>query len=655
MTKKISFLTVFIFLSFISFAQNEKSKYDPHPLFSPLFYPSSVNEYRAGDGEPGPKYWQNRASYQINASLDDVKDAITGSVTVTYTNNSPHTLPFLWLQVDENLFDLSSRGQAKTPATGRSRYGDVNTKFIGGNKINSVKIISSAAGKSTETNVDYIISDTRMQIRLPKSVNANGGTIKFKIDYNYSIPQYGSDRTGILSTKNGKIYAIAQWYPRMCVFDDIQGWNTLPYLGASEFYLEYGNFDFTINAPANHIVVASGELQNPNEVLTAEQIKRFAQAKQSDKTVMIRRSDEVNDPSSRPKTARLTWHYKINNARDVAWASSKAFIWDAAKINLPSGRKALAMSAYPEESKGDNAWGRATEYAKGSIENYSKRWFEYPYNTATNVACNVGGMEYPSIVFCGYTAKTSGLFGVTDHEFGHTWFPMVVGSNERKYGWMDEGFNTFINTLAAADFNNGEYKRANNPNRYKFLFGDNTEAIMNTPDAIRERNIGNSLYAKPGYALELLRNEILGPDRFDYAFRSYITRWAYKHPSPFDFFRTIENVAGEDLGWFWKEMFLENYKLDQSVKEVKYVKDDPANGALVTVDNLEQMAMPIYLQYETVSGKKETVKVPVEVWQNTSTWVVKLNTTEKIKSVTIDPDRVFPDVNYDNNKYLNHD
>ena len=210
MTKKISFLTVFIFLSFISFAQNEKSKYDPHPLFSPLFYPSSVNEYRAGDGEPGPKYWQNRASYQINASLDDVKDAITGSVTVTYTNNSPHALPFLWLQVDENLFDLSSRGQAKTPATGRSRYGDVNTKFIGGYKINSVKIISSAAGKSTETNVDYIISDTRMQIRLPKSVNANGGTIKFKIDYNYSVPQYGSDRTGILSTKNGKIYAIAQ-------------------------------------------------------------------------------------------------------------------------------------------------------------------------------------------------------------------------------------------------------------------------------------------------------------------------------------------------------------------------------------------------------------------------------------------------------------
>lgn len=650
--KKFFYCLPIIFISFISFAQEDSAKYNPHVLFSPLFYPSSVNEYRAADGEPGPKYWQNKASYNINASLDDVNDALTGSVTVTYTNNSPHALSFLWLQLDENLYDINSRGQAKMPATERSRYGDVNTKFKGGYKINSVKIISTVKGKSIETNADYLISDTRMQIRLPKALNANGGIIKFKLDYKYSIPQYGSDRTGILPTKNGKIYAIAQWYPRMCVFDDIEGWNTLPYLGASEFYLEYGDFDFTINAPANHIVVASGELQNPKDVLTAEQIKRLAQAKQSDKTIIIRSSSEINDPSSRPNKLRLTWHFKINNARDVAWASSKAFIWDAAKINLPSGRKALAMSVYPEESNGDSAWGRSTEYVKGSIENYSKRWFEYPYNTAVNVAGDIGGMEYPAIVFCGYKDKREDLFGVTDHEFGHTWFPMIVGSNERKYGWMDEGFNTFINTLAEVDFNNGEYKTTPNPNRYKYLFGKNTEAIMNTPDAIKERNIGNSLYSKPGYALELLRNEILGADRFDYAFRTYIKRWAYKHPSPFDFFRTMENAAGEDLGWFWKAMFIENYKLDQSIKEVKYIKDNPANGALITIDNLGQMAMPVYLQYQTESGKKETIKIPVEVWQNNTSWIIKLNTTEKIRSVIIDPNRVFPDVNYDNNKWM---
>jgi hypothetical protein len=640
-----------LFISFASFAQSD-SKYDPHVLFSPLIYQSSVNEYRSANGEPGPKYWQNKASYQINASLDDVQNEITGSVTITYINNSPHALDFLWLQLDQNLYDLNSRGHLKIPALIRSRYGDINTTFNGGFKLSTVKILATTKqGKITEFNVTPVITDTRMQIILPKPVVANGGLIKFKIEYSYLIPQEGSDRTGILSTKNGNIYAIAQWYPRMCVFDDLQGWNTLPYLGGGEFYLEYGDFDFTINAPANHIVVASGELQNSNEVLTAEQIRRFAQAKQSDKKIIIRGQNEINDPSSRPQKARLLWHYKINNARDVAWASSKAFIWDAARINFPSGRKGLAMSVYPEESNGDSAYARGTEYVKASIENYSKRWSEYPYNTATNVASNISGMEYPGIVFCGATSKKGELFGVVDHEFAHTWFPMVVGSNERKYGWMDEGFNTFINSISHNDFNNGEYKTKSNPNSLMFMFGDNAEGVMIIPDALRERSIGNSLYAKPGYALGLLRNEILEPQRFDYAFKTYIKRWAYKHPSPFDFFRTIENVAGEDLGWFWKEMFFETYKLDQRVNEPVYIKGDPANGALVVVDNLDQMAMPVYLEYETASGKKQAIKIPVEVWQNNKSWVVKLNTTERLRSLTIDPNRVFPDVNYDNNKW----
>ena len=341
-------------------AQKPVSNYNSHSLFTPLFYPEGVNEYRSGNGEPGPKYWQNKVEYQIAVMLDEVADKISGSATITYTNNSPHSLSFLWLQLDENLFDPSSRGQAKLSPLGRSRYGDANTKFKGGYNINAVKIISAAG----DANLKNIITDTRMQIQLDKPIAANGGVVKFKIDYNYSIPMYGADRTGILQTKNGKIYAVAQWYPRLCVFDDIQGWNTLPYLGASEFYLEYGDFDFTINAPANHIVVASGDLLNPSEVLTAEQIKRLALAKQSDKTIGIRTENEVNDPSSRPQKIRLTWHYKMSNARDISWASSKSFIWDAAKINLPSGRKALAMSVYPQESVGDTAWGRSTEYVK---------------------------------------------------------------------------------------------------------------------------------------------------------------------------------------------------------------------------------------------------------------------------------------------------
>ncbi|MEO7445930.1 MAG: M1 family aminopeptidase, partial [Ferruginibacter sp.] len=354
-----------------------------------------------------------------------------------------------------------------------------------------------------------------------------------------------------------------------------------------------------------------------------------------------------------PRTGTRTWKFKMQNARDVSWASSKAFIWDAARINLPEGKKALAQSVYPVESAGTAAWGRATEYTKGSIENYSRRWFVYPYPVATNVAGNISGMEYPGIVFCGASAKGEGLFGVTDHEFGHTWFPMIVGSNERKYGWMDEGFNTFINTLAHDDFNKGEYK--SQPMDMKmmsmYMFGKQSEPIMTTPDAMKEFNIGSALYYKPGYGLELLRNNILGPERFDYAFRTYIQRWAYKHPTPWDFFRTMENVAGENLGWFWKALFLENYQLDQAITSVTYEKGLPANGAIVTLSNQEKMAMPVLLEYETVSGQKGSIQLPVEIWNNTSTFKVKLPVKEELKSVSIDPARIFPDMNFANNKW----
>ena len=647
MYKKIFSACFFFSIAISAFAQRDSITYDPHKLFSPVFYPTAVNVSRAGTGEPNIGYWQNKADYQINVSLDDVKNEISGTVTITYKNNSPHSLSFLWLQLDQNLFNKNSRGQARMPVGARSRYGDAKSDFSGGYTISSVKLVDD------NSNADYLVDDTRMQIRLPRAVKPAGDVIKIKIDYSFTLPEYGADRCGILKTKNGNIFAVAQWYPRMCVFDDIQGWNTLPYLGPSEFYLEYGNFDFSITAPASHIVVASGVLQNPSEVLTAEQVKRMDEAKLSDKTVVIRSESEVTNASSRPKGNTLTWHYKIENARDVSWASSRSFIWDAARINLPSGKKALAMSVYPAESNGVKGWSRATEYTKGSIENYSKRWFEFPYPVATNVASNVGGMEYPGIVFCGSNAKEDQLFGVTDHEFGHTWFPMIVGSNERKYGWMDEGFNTFINSLSRKDFNNGEYKNSgvSKDLLIPYMFNKESESILNTPDALKEANIGAALYFKPGYGLELLREQILGPDRFDYAFRAYINRWAFKHPTPWDFFRTMENVSGEDLGWFWRSWFIENYMLDQAITGVEYENKIPANGAIVSIANLNQMAMPVLLSYETKSGNKGNLKLPVEIWNNTSTFKVKLPTTEEVKSVIIDPDKIFPDVNYSNNKW----
>jgi len=649
MTKIVSSLFILFMASFSVQAQDEikiDSKYDPHALFAPQFYATGGTISRAATGEPNVGYWQNKADYQINATLNDATNQITGSVIITYKNNSPHALPFLWLQLDQNLFNKDSRGQARMPVNQRSRYGDSKSDFKGGYKISAVKLVNENA------DANYVITDTRMQIRLPKSIKPGGDVIKIKIDYSFTLPEYGADRCGILKTKNGNIFAVAQWYPRMCVFDDVEGWNTLPYLGPSEFYLEYGDFDVNITAPASHIVVCSGELQNEAEVLTSTQQSRLAQARKSDKTVMIRSEAEVTDPASRPnKTATLTWHFKMTNARDVAWASSKSFIWDAAKMNLPSGKTSLAMSVYPAESAGQKGWGRATEYTKGSIENYSKRWYEFPYPCAVNVASNVGGMEYPGIVFCGFKAVTDDLFGVTDHEFGHTWFPMIVGSNERKYGWMDEGFNTFINSLADDDFNNGEYKSVPQPmdKMAGYLFGAGSEPIFSTPDAMKERNIGNALYFKPGLGLELLRNEILGPDRFDYAFREYIKRWAFKHPTPWDFFRSMDNAAGEDLSWFWKGWFIENYKLDQSIVSVTYSDNKATDGAIVTIANLEQLAMPVNISYETKSGITGTLKLPVEIWNNTHVWKVKLPTTEELKRVELDEAKVFPDIDFGNN------
>jgi len=636
-----------LLMSFVSIIQAQKvSTYDPHSLFSPIFYPDGGSITRSSDGSPNVGYWQNQADYQINVSLDENTNQISGSVIITYKNNSPHSLPFLWLQLDQNLFAKGSRGQARMPVGSRSRYGSAESTFDGGYKISAVK---NVIDNSTP---EYLITDTRMQIKLPKAVKPGGDVVKIKIDYSFTLPEEGADRCGILKTKNGNVFAVAQWYPRMCVYDDVEGWNTLPYIGPSEFYLEYGDYDFSITAPATHIVVASGDLQNAAEVLTPTQLKRMADAKNSDATVVIRSESEVTEPSSRPKTTgTLTWKYKMLNARDVSWSSSKSFIWDAAKINLANGKKALAQSVYPIESKGTNKWTRATEFTKASIENYSKRWFQYPYPVATNVASNVSGMEYPGIVFCGSNAAGADLFGVTDHEFGHTWFPMIVGSNERKYGWMDEGFNTFINSLALKDFNKGEFDGSSpTPSMLTgYMFGPMSESILNTPDAMKEINIGSSLYFKPGYGLTLLRNNILGPERFDYAFTEYIKRWAYKHPTPWDFFKTMDNVAGENLSWFWKGWFLENYKLDQSIKDVS---NDAAKGAVVTLENLDQMAMPVIIGFETVSGKKGTVNLPVEIWNNTNVFKVKLPTMEAVKSVTIDPNKEFPDMNYENNKWI---
>lgn len=630
-------------------AAQTTSVYDQHEAFAPFFYPAYGDEVRAADGTPGPKYWQNKADYKIEATLDDAQHHVAGSVQITYTNNSPQSLPFLWLQLDQNIYSLESRGVATT-AIGGGRWANRNA-FDGGYGIKSVALIEN--GKAVS--VKYEVIDTRMQIKLPKAVKSNGGNTQLKITYEFTVPEYGTDRMGRLQSKNGWIYEIAQWFPRLCVYDNVQGWNTLPYLGQGEFYLEYGDVTYNITAPSNHIVVGSGELLNPQEVLTAEQLKRWNAAKNSDKTVMLRSAEEVTNPATRPSaTKTLTWKFKCLNTRDVAWASSTSFVWDAARMNLPGGKKSLAMSAYPAEVAQDTAWSRSTEYVKGAIEFYSDYLYPYTYPMAVNVAGIVGGMEYPGIVFCGVRAKKGGLWGVTSHEFGHNWFPMIVGSNERKFPWMDEGFNTFINTLAEKKFNNGEYfgNRAMNARNFiSAFFGTNSESISTVPDVTNPANLGTIAYRKPGFGLQLLRENVLGQARFDSAFRYYVHKWAFKHPTPYDFFHCMENYAGETLDWFWRGWFLENWKIDQAVQDVAYVQDDATKGSIITIANLEKLPMPVVVEVTEENGKKDRVKLPVEIWQHGSTWKFAYKSTSKLQKITLDPDNTLPDVNSKNNSW----
>lgn len=628
-----------------------QSTYDQHQAFDPTFMNNPGTYYRSASGKPGPGYWQNRADYNIHVKLDEKDTTISGTTDITYTNNSPDELNYLWLQLDQNLFKPTSWGDEATPISG-DRFGIKG--FNGGDNIKSVKVTYEGKTYSAK----YVISDTRMQVLLDRPLKAQGGQLKLDIKYSFRIPQFGSDRMGRLKTKNGWIYEIAQWYPRMEVYDDVKGWNTLPYLGLGEFYLDYGDFDYSVTVPAGMIVVGSGVLQNPKDVLTQEEIKRLDKARHSNKTVYIIKPDEVGKKDMRPKDkGDLTWRFRMKDTRDVSWAASRAFVWDAAKVNVPSGEPKIAMSAYPVEVDDNAAWGRSTEYLKRSIEIYSKLYHEFPWRSAVSVAGVVHGMEYPGMTFNGWQYKGSELWGVITHEIGHNWFPMLVGSNERRYMWMDEGLNTFINYYSTKDFNHGEYFRKTRLDARalaKNVLAHNTEPLM-TPPAVINLNNYDLYYSKTAVGLHILRNFILGPKRFDRAFRTYIDRWAYKHPRPIDFFRTMNDAAGANLDWFWKGWFYKTWKVDQAVTGVSYVHDNPADGSYISIENMRKMPMPVEVKVYESNGHSGTMKLPVEIWQRGAKWEFKYHSTSRLDSVVIDPNHILPDINPSNNKWVRRD
>ncbi|MGN2242069.1 M1 family metallopeptidase [Frateuria sp. GZRR33] len=619
-------------------AAADAPRYDPLQTFAPFTYPDPVNAYRSGDGKPGPLFWQNRADYTIEATLDPASRLLSGHETITYTNHSPSALDVLWLQLDQNRYKTDARGAFTS---------EFPTEFTHGYQIASVQVED---GSGHLTPVKWVVSDTRMQLRLPEAVKAKGGSVRVHIAWSFTVPGEFGGRMDVNASRNGDIFEIAQWYPRLCVYDDLRGWDTSPYLN-SEFYLEYGDFDYKVTVPSDMIVAGSGELVNPQEVLTPTQIKRLDEARHSDKTVMIRTPAEVTQPSSRPRQGgTLTWHFRMQNTRDVAFGASRAYVWDAARINLPHGKTALAMSVYPVESE----WSRATEFLKASVEYFSRQWFPYPWPVAINEAGTAGGMEYPGITFDHKRAKGGGLHGLIAHEIGHTWFPMIVGSNERRHAWMDEGFNTFVDIYEDEAFNHGEFApkrdgeyapgKGNPADEIAQVIADpDAPVLLNGADETSEKYRHPISYFKSAFGLVLLREQILGPERFDDAFRKYIATWAFHHPSPSDFFRFMESEAGEDLGWFWRGWYQHNWTFDMTVRKVQPIDGDWTHGAAVTVANLDRLVLPNTLRVTYDDGSTKDVRVPVETWQQHREYVVRVAGSRKVVSAMLDPAHALPE------------
>ncbi|WP_395942825.1 M1 family metallopeptidase [Brevundimonas sp.] len=622
------------------------STFDPLETFAPLTLPEPATAVRSGAGTPGPAYWQNRADYSIAATLDPVARTLTGEATIAYVNNSPDVLDILWLQLDQNLYRTDARAAA---FSSRTRRGATD-----GYRVARVEVRQGRDWVS----VAPLIDDTRMRITLPTPLAPKGGKVQVRIAYAYVVPSddFGG-RTGWMPSDNGDIYSIAQWYPRMAVYDDLRGWDTLPYL-ANEFYLEYGDFDYAVTVPADMIVAGSGELTNAAQVLDSDQRRRLAEARASDRTVMIRTPDEVVSAHPRDGETR-TWRFHMDHTRDVAFSASRAFVWDAARIDLPDGGTALAQSVYPVESVGQDAWSRSTEYLKHAVETFSA-WYPYPWPNAINVAGPAAGMEYPGIVFDGVEDKGKTLFWITAHEIGHSWFPMIVGFDERRDAWMDEGFNTFIDVYESDAFENGVYgpKRDGEyapgqgtpAEQIAALLDDRSApAILTRADAIRETYRHPVTYFKSAFGLTLLREDILGPDRFDPAFRKFIRDWAYRHPKPSDFFRAMESAGGEDLSWFWRGWYLNNWRHDLAVTAVTPIDGDPARGAEVVVENRDRLVLPAILRVTFADGSRQDRRVPVETWLQNATHRFAFTDHGPVVSAEIDPDRRLPDAHRDNN------
>jgi len=689
----LSTLVIFSFAPEIS-AQNWLNvdgdiKSKNHSMFRPIEDWPDPTVYRTASGAPGANYWQQRADYVIETTLDVENHVVLGSETITYHNQSPDKLTFLWLQLDQNVrsFEHSrtyeSREALPEVISPRALYFmglDSNLEeFDGGYEFTRVQIENG----NRMQDADYSVRNTLMKVNLPEPLES-GGSVDLDIDWSFKIPNSGRGAKELVN--DGWLYEIAQWFPRMSVYDDVNGWQTEQFFGLGEFYLNFGNYDVKITVPWNHIVDATGILQNPKDVLTETQRDRLETAVKSQEPTFIVSADEVMSPESRPASdGMLTWHYKAENVRDFAWVSSKTFVWDAAGFVYEDGDTPIVIhSLYPRDAM--PLWDKvSTRAVIVTLEKYGEMSLRYPYPKASNVHGPIFGMEYPMLAFCGARPNPDGsysdqleraLIGVTIHEVGHNWVPMIIASDERKHTWMDEGLNTFMeyyseqhyaqkfqNTDIWTQTSDGTFPSTRGPAKdiVEYMRDPNQVPIMTESDVIPMASFGNNGYAKPAAGLVMLREQILGEDVFDDAFREYSRRWAFKHPQPSDFFRTMEEASGENLNWFWRGWFHATYANDQAVAGVTLQPRNSmtANPNLgenyyrIEVSNEGQLLLPIHIDVTFDDGSTELMKIPADAWRrNELTYKKGFFTDKKVMQVVLDPNEVFADVNRENNTWI---
>jgi hypothetical protein len=596
---------------------------------------------RSPNGAPGPRYWQQWADYKLDAELNPVSKRMTGTGTITYYNRSPDTLHIVYIQLLHNIFAPGARHNTSVPWS------------VEGVELGRVAAQGRELAAGGGEAPGYEVNGTIMRLRLPKPIPP-GGSAPFQFAWRLRVPPDGAPRGG----QDGEVYFINYWYPQMAVYDDVNGWQTDQYYGNAEFYMGYGNYDVSLTVPAGWLVTATGTLQNPAEVLSPQARVRLDSARTASGIVHV-----VTDLDREPgrsttagKDGKLTWHFRAQNVRDVSWAASSRFLWDATNADVGDasgdGRPdtALVQTFWRPEQR-VNHWEESARDARHSVEFFSKYLWPYPYPhmTAVDGPSSCGGMEYPMMTCIGGQWDTLGLYEVITHEIGHMWFPMIVGSDEKRFAWMDEGLTQFDQSQSMADFFKGFDDEARNRQYYLDLAsqGGETELMHHGDRYPNYEAYGVAAYYKPATALVALRG-VLGRELFHKAFTEYGRRWQYKHPTPYDFFATFEDVSGQDLSWFWRTWFFETWQLDQAIDTVTTVGD----SLEVTIENRGRAPMPVHLVVTRSDSLADTVNVPVTVWlSGAKRTAVRVAREPAVKSIEIDPARDFPDDDRGNQKW----